>query len=314
MAESTTGAPADRELLQRCLANEPAAVQQFQNEYGELIYGYPMRVYRMPREAAGDFYVYAFDEGRVFRRARTFEGRTTLRAYLQGYVLDNLILEWKRGEREVETVPLDALNEIADTRFALEADDEIDTVSEGANLSQVLAEMGSAKLVLFKLLYVEDSDLTADDLRYVRKVSGRRIPEILAEVERLRTIVREREAGMKRVEDAAEGVHAWIQLYQRRLRRISEDLAALPPESTSSAVLREEQGEFERKLVWRERQRAALVDRAQRRKVTAPYKEIAALLGTTVGNIASQILRLRRDLAARTGMQFESMKPEGADE
>jgi DNA-directed RNA polymerase specialized sigma24 family protein len=42
-----------------------------------------------------------------------------------------------------------------------------------------------------------------------------------------------------------------------------------------------------------------LLDRAQRRKVTTPYKDIASLLNTTVGNVGSQIARLRQELAQK---------------
>src|SRR5579862_3617596 len=102
------------ELIGRCLSGEPGASELFQERYGELIYGYPRRVFRMPAEEAGDFYVFAFEQRRIFRRLRTFEGRAPLRAYLLGFVLDDLVLEWKRGEHELDTVSIEALNELPD--------------------------------------------------------------------------------------------------------------------------------------------------------------------------------------------------------
>jgi RNA polymerase sigma factor (sigma-70 family) len=280
------------------LAGETSAIAEFQATYGELIYAYPMRVYHIPRDDAGDFYVFALDNGRIFRRVQTFEGRTTLRAYLLGFVLDHLVLEWKRGEREIETVSIEAIQELPDEAM----DSSRSDVPESGNrpsLAAVLAAMPPAKAVVLKLLYVEDCELSAADVRYIRKLSGRRIPEILAAIDRMRAVVREREAGLKRVEDQLEGVQAWIRLYERRLRRIATDLVALSPAAPTAASLRDEQADMERKIEWRQRQRANLVDRAQRRKVTTPYKDIAALLNTTVGNVASQILRVRKDAAAR---------------
>ena len=102
------------ELIGRCLSGDPAATEQFQQRYGELIYGYPRRVFRMPAEEAGDFYVFAFEQRRIFRRLRTFEGRAPLRAYLLGFVLDDLVLEWKRSERQLDTVSMEAINEVPD--------------------------------------------------------------------------------------------------------------------------------------------------------------------------------------------------------
>src|SRR5271156_5641631 len=98
-----------RLLIRRCLAGELDAAKEFQEQYGELIYGYPIRVYRVPADEAGDFYVFAFDRGRIFRRVRTYEGRAPFRAYLLGFVLDDLVLEWKRGVREIETVSIETL-------------------------------------------------------------------------------------------------------------------------------------------------------------------------------------------------------------
>src|SRR5512132_3600403 len=101
-----------RELIHRCLDGDPEAVREFQAVYGELIYGYPIRVFRLAADEAGDCYVFAFDNGRIFGRLGTFEGRAPLRAYLLGFALEDLVLEWKRGEREIETVSLDMLGEI----------------------------------------------------------------------------------------------------------------------------------------------------------------------------------------------------------
>jgi DNA-directed RNA polymerase specialized sigma24 family protein len=56
--------------------------------------------------------------------------------------------------------------------------------------------------------------------------------------------------------------------------------------------------ELERKHAWRQRQQAALLARAQRRKLNAPYKEIAELLNVSVGTLGSRIKRLRDEIAS----------------
>jgi len=288
------------ELIGRCLSSDPAATEQFQRCYGELIYGYPCRVFRTPADEAGDFYVFAFEQRRIFRRLRTFEGRAPLRAYLLGFVLDDLVLEWKRSERELDTVSIEALNELPDHDPPM-ADEMPSPGKDAERLSALLSGVDKSKAVVMKLLYVEDYEFTPTDIRQLAQVSGRRAREVVAGIDRLRATVREREAGLKRLEDAVDGVHAWIQLYERRLRRIGDDLGSLPPAAVAAERLRQERVQLERKLQQRHRQRAKLAAQAQRRKVTAPYKEIASLLNTSVGNIASQIARLRQELAAKVG-------------
>lgn len=292
--ESRHDAQQARELIHRCLAGDPDAVREFQTVYGELIYGYPMRVFRLGADEAGDFYVFAFEGGRIFRRLRTFEGRAPLRAYLLGFALEDLVLEWKRGEREIETVSLDVVGEIP-------AEDHSATLTGSVDARDTLRDVLSAiepnKAVIMKLLHIEDYELSPSEVRHVSTMSGRPVTDVITGVDQLRNTVREREAALKHLEDSLDAVHAWIQLYERRLRRVGEDLGSLPPTSSAAARLREEHDELARRIDRRRTQREKLLDRAQRRKVTAPYKDIASLLNTTVGNVGSQIARLRQELA-----------------
>lgn len=300
MGEARSEAQAARALIDSCLAGELQAVQEFQRQYGELIYNHPMRVYHLPAEDAGEFYVFAFDQGRIFRRVQSYAGRTALRAFLLGCVLDNLVLEWKRDAHEIETVPMDTHQEIAD-----DADRRADDTPE-ARLDDLLDSVEPEKAVVLKLLYIEDCELHGRDIRYLARVSGRRAAAVVDAVERLRGAVREREAGLQRTEDALDAVHAWIQLYERRLQRIRIDLSALPPSTAAATRLRDDGTELERKLRWRQQQRAELRAKARRRKITTPYKDIAALLNTSVGNVASQILRARRELALKLSTSPET--------
>ena len=310
MEDALSEAREARVLIGRCLSGDPQAVQQFQQKYGELIYGYPIRVYRTPPEDAGDFYVFAFQNGRLFRRLRTFEGRAPLRAYLLGFVLDDLVLEWKRGERKVETVSIEGLGEFADTNppsIATGAGEGPHPVGQGS-LDDLLATLAPAKAVVMKLLYVEDYELKAADVNYVAEVSGRDVPDVLAAVARLRATVREREAGLKKVEDGIDAVNAWIRLYERRVARITDDLGSLPPATGAAARLRAELAQLEQKMERRQQQRVRLMAQAQRRKVTAPYKEIAMILNTSVGNVCSQIARVRREVMLKSGRRYSGLE------
>jgi hypothetical protein len=121
---------------------------------------------------------------------------------------------------------------------------------------------------------------------------------VLAGIERLRRIVRERETRLQETDDALDSVHGWLRLYDRRLRELREQLESDTAAGRTErlADLRREHAELERKHEWRQRQRAALLTRSQRRKVTAPYKEIADLLNTSVGTLGSRIKRLRDEI------------------
>jgi predicted RNase H-like nuclease (RuvC/YqgF family) len=169
-------------------------------------------------------------------------------------------------------------------------------------LRNVLSAIDPSKAVIMKLLHIEDYELSPSEVRHVSTLSGRPVTDVINGLDQLRNTVREREAALKHLEDSLDAVHAWIQLYERRLRRIGDDLASLPPTSMAAMRLREEHQELTRRIERRHTQRDKLLDRAQRRKVTAPYKDIASLLNTTVGNVGSQIARLRQELANRASV------------
>jgi predicted transcriptional regulator len=89
-------------------------------------------------------------------------------------------------------------------------------------------------------------------------------------------------------------------------------LASLPPNAGAAVRLRAEVAQLEQKTHRRQQQRSRLLAQVQRRKVTAPYKEIAAILNTSVGNVCSQIARVRRELLLKSEGRFSGI--EKADE
>lgn len=298
---------AARQLILRCVAGEADAIQAFQERYGELIYGYPMRVYQVAQEEAGDFYVYAFDRGRIFRRSQTYEGRAPFQAYLVAIVLDHLMIDWKRSERGIETVPLDSVEANMELQ---QVDTQPSVDSSSVSLHSVIAALEPRKAIIMKLLHVEDCEFTASELKHLREISGRGTHDLLAAVDAMRATVRAREAGLKRIEDSLDAVHAWISLYERRMHRLGNDLASLPPDTAAAQRLAEEHQTLEGKIKRRHQQREKLLAQRQRRKVTAPYKEIAAILNTTVGNVASMIARTRNEVAQRLQSQKKESRRE----
>ena len=67
-----------RAFLATCASGDKAAQRSFQEEYGGDIYNFPVKIYGVPLEEAGDFYLYVFDRDRIFSRLKTFEGRNNI--------------------------------------------------------------------------------------------------------------------------------------------------------------------------------------------------------------------------------------------
>jgi RNA polymerase sigma factor (sigma-70 family) len=285
-----------RELLDRCLAGEQQAIGEFQSLYGPLIYSYPLRRYRVPAEAAGDFYVFAFTGGRIFRRAQTYEGRAPFRAYLLTVVLQHLFVDWRRATHDIDMISFADMDTLPDDAAVAPASSA--RTDNGALVAILLADLDSARAVILKLVHIEDCDLSSAEISYVSRVSNRSVPEVIAAVERLRATVREREAALHEVADRLEVVQAWLWVCEQRLQQVREELQQRglgnAPARLQAVLVR-----LEARAERGQHQRDKLLVERRRRKVTAPYKDIAALLGTTVGNVASQIARARRELLRR---------------
>ena len=63
------------QLTCACAFGDPKARRRFQEEDSEAIDNFPGQFSRTPREEAGDFYVYGFENDRIFTRIGTFAGR-----------------------------------------------------------------------------------------------------------------------------------------------------------------------------------------------------------------------------------------------
>lgn len=279
----------DVALVQRCLSGDARAIAAFQDAYGALVYRFPGYVYRLPAEEAGAFYVYAFEDGRIFRRARSYRGRASLHSFLSGYVLDHLLLEWRRRERPQPLVSLEVVPEPASPE-----------ATTPSSFDDLLDRLSTEKALVLKLLFIEDHELSSDDLRAIARQSGRSLRDVVDRIESLRRTVRRREQSVSVIEDALGNVHSRVQLYERRLAAIDAEIAPLPASSAAARRLHLEREEIARKLANRRRQRSTTLADLRRRKATAPYKDIAALLNTSINNVASRIRRVKSELTQQS--------------
>lgn len=303
-----------RELLRACVDGDPVARRQFQEEYGEDIYNFPVKLCGLPLGEAGDFYVYAFGEERLFARLRTFEGRNGIqfRTFLSYYVLKHLFLEWRRTRKELETISLHApLAGEGDDKRILE-DVLSDETEEGAEEYDTSTEEDSADIwrslspeerLDIKLLSLLECDLEPDEVRLLARISGRPIVDTLAIIAEVREGLKRKDEKLTRLRDELDSVWGWIMLRQKALQENREKLRhmMIQADIAGQAELCSQQKEIERALAKRYRQRERLIEELRGYKMTTPYKDIARLLNFTVGTICSRIFRLRERLAREFG-------------
>jgi RNA polymerase sigma factor (sigma-70 family) len=301
------------ELIQACASGDPAARRQFQDEYGEDIYNFPVKIYRLPLDEAGDFYLYVFENDRIFTRMATFAGRNNIqfRTFLSYYVLKHLFLEWRRTQKEVATVSLSTplggsseggqvLEDVLPDQTMQETEETI--ASESRETNAIWAALTPEERLDLKLLSLIECDLTPEDVRLLAKATGRSIQETLAVVAEVQAGLKRKDERISQLRDDLDSVWGWILLRQRELQEITEKIRRMgeTPNATTGK-LRQKKHELEQALVKRSRQKEKSIEELRSYKLTTPYKDIARLLNLTVGTVCSRIFRLRERLTREFG-------------
>jgi RNA polymerase sigma factor (sigma-70 family) len=280
------------DLVRACASGDSGARRAFQDRYGEDIYNFPLKIYRVSADLAADFYVYVFERDRIFTRLRTFEGRNQIqfRTFLAYYVLRSLFLEWQRGRRELETVPLgDGDSPVPDETPA-------DALPDGPT-ARVWARLDPEDRLDLKLLSLLEHQLTPDDLRLLARTSRRSLADTVAVVAEVESGLRARDVALSKLREQLDSAWGWIVLRRRELQETDAKLRLLGADHDDSLPrrqLRDRRQHLEETLGRRLRQRDALLDEVRSFKMTTPYKDIARLRNSTVGTICSRVFRLRQ--------------------
>ena len=294
------GAPTIRDpegvrLVADCLAGDRAARVRFQERFGAFLYRFA-RCMGGPPVEPGDFYVFLFEDDRLYRRLRTFEGRAQLKSYLAGFVLPALLKRFHavRKKESLDTVSFDTdgVPEPADPSG--EPGGPPPGEQRGVDVS---GQLSLQKRVLIKLLYIEDFDLSPDEIQFAARCSGRSVRVVVELIERARQSVRDRETARRAMLEEAESAAQWILQYGRRQAEITDALNSLPPNSSRAARLRSEYDDLQRKRTWREQQRDRARSEGERATVTLRYRDIAHILNAPTGSISTQVMRLRQELS-----------------
>lgn len=308
--------PADiRAFLLACASGDNEARLHFQEEYGEDIYNFPIRRYRLPEDEAGDFYLYTFENERLFTRLRTFEGRNSIqfRTFLSYYVLKHLFLEWQRTRKALETVSLPAPLGSASNGESRTLEDVLssdkhqssgtETLAATTTLSHVWSVLTPEECLDLKLLLLSEYELEPDEVRLLAQLSRRSIIDTLSLVAEVQTNLRRKDAKQTQLDDELDSVWGWILLRQKEWQQIEEKILLMKAQGNAPdlVLLQQQREEVEHALTKRYQQRTRILEELRMSKMTTPYKDIARLLNMTLGTVSSRICRLRQHLIQEFG-------------
>ena len=309
-----------KQLTSSCLQGNTDARSRFQNLFGESIYHYPVKVFGLPKDKAADFFIYVFENDRIFKRLGSFEGRNEahIKTYLHSYVLHDLFLEWQRGLKELETISLDGLGadsgaggEEAIFKARIEDGESSDGFSAAVEdtsgaFKDLVARIDVEKRVICKLLCLAELDLNPDEIRFICRKSGRNYREAISLVEEIRHGLTSKDERMSALQDQLGSIFGWIILRQKESAKIREDLKSAPEKSSKLIQLAQRKEELERKLEWRYRQQGQVRKKAGQLRMTTPYKDIARLLNVPLGTVCSLVARTRAEISETLGGRIEA--------
>ena len=190
----------------------------------------------LAEEEAGDFYLYVFDQDRLFQRLRTFQGRNHIhfRTFFSYYVLKTLFLEW-RPHPEGASIPSPYRHRFTiprrEKRITLQDvlpstahEPEVEASEKETLAKQILTTLTPEEQLLLKLLALAECELGPEDLRTLMEISHRPLDEVLALVAEVRDNLTRKDEKYARLHDELDSTWGWILLRQRDLQQIDETL------------------------------------------------------------------------------------------
>lgn len=269
------------------------------DRYGETIYNYPAVFSRTSRHEGGDFFLYAFEKDRIFKRLKHFRGeRISLEDYLRFFVLKDLFFEWQRFERQ-RRPRLDPYDDAVIIEHEDQPHDSVEQSGVGdrddhaSTLNRLLQR---EEFFILKLLHLQGIDLTGDDVRMLAKLSDRSIGETLTLLAEVQENLAELSSENREIEEKLTAVYMIMMGYQEQIAILRNELEHLDPRYHTQKIqaCSDEIAELERKWQWRVTQRRTLFKRLWDRIPTTPYNDLSRLLNRPLGSICSAVARSRK--------------------
>ena len=283
------------ELIDRCSQGEPAALKSFFDSYAEEIYNFPIKVFHLDADDASAFFLYAYKRLEDGSRFRSYQRRSSFRTWFFT-VLRNLVIDWMRTLREIDTVDINAkpnkdqdfdmISNTADPRSLLNEEDET-----APALYTRLSSMPIEMRTILKLAYIYYLALEKEELEYLSKRSGHPVAELMDELLRLRHDLSVKELKNISSEDKITSLYlSIIQLKVKKGQLENMVKKQTMPDDTTLEELQRVEHSINKKLNQRER----LIHKKERGHfvVRTPYRHIASFLRTSEGNVSVQMMRI----------------------
>ncbi len=278
----------DEELAALCARGIDGAERELLRRHMQAIYWLPRQAFGAPEEELSGFLIYAIEKIRKRDILGKFDpDQNTRFATWFGVVIRRLYLDYLRSQQQHEPF-LHELRE--DTAKEPETDSREPEES-------LITRMQIRCRALFKLLLCNTHYLEADEIRWIAEQSGRSALDVARDIAELEERLRNAEVRMQQRYDRISVAFHWKNIYERQLQRLEKELEH--PWTADHGNLEK----IRRKLERRQQEYLNLVRELSGSAgiVTAPYRDLAGILGIKEGTLASQISRCRAGAAEIAG-------------
>lgn len=277
-------------LVQNCAKGDSAALKKFFDIYSNDIYNFPIRVFHLEEDDASEFFIYAFERLKTGKRFQTFVAKAGFKTWLYT-VLRNLLIDWQRNKKELKTVANYKINSDGEEYSTVEA--EIDTRPEKMEeaylatevFNEILDDLKIDQRVLFKIVYIFYLNLTIPEIEYISYKRKVQKSEIIAEINKIRDELSEKEIHNLELEDKISAIYMSIIRLQEKLKKepMQEFQDNLPNINKTKIAI-------DKKM----EQRKKLIDKKQKGNLISktPYKVVAKLLDIPENNISISLQRI----------------------
>lgn len=291
------------EMVRLCGEGDRQALNAFFERFSEDIYNFPLKVFHLDQDAASDYFLYAFERLKDGGRFRSFQGRSTFRTWFYT-VLRNLVIDWMRTIREVDTVNVTRIDANGNEfRLIENTPDPRSLAGDDHNLIQnfknQLTDLPVDLRLIFKLSYIYYLDLSSDEMRYLAEKSGKTEPALLRLLANLKHKLSEKELKNLGSEDKITSLYLSIldlKVKREKLLSVAARPGGEPPDPADLARI-------DKSIEKKYQQREKLLVKKSRGHfiVRTPYKQIADLLQIPEGSVSVQMMRVLERIRSMAG-------------
>lgn len=289
-------------LIEKCSEGDTESLKVFFSHYSSDMYNFPIKVFHLDEDSASEFFLYAYERLQNGKRFKSFQGRSSFRTWFYT-VLRNLLIDWMRTVRELETVNYTRVDDegneyrmIENTPDPLSIENRENYEHEMDQLKTKLFKLNMDLRLVFKLSYLYYLELDQDEIKSIAERGERTVTDVVLYLSELRNDLAEKELKNIEFEDKITSLYLSVLDLKTKRDRLLSDIKKEAPGMKSLSYIEVEK--LDHAIEKKYQQRAKLLEKKQKGHfvVRTPYKFVGEIMGIPEGSVSVQMMRATEKL------------------